>query len=187
MDWFMFQKRLQLAHSGYQDTTIVGTKVRGGFFDFNLNSKSKNFKFSILKLSDFWRIKEFFGTFCETFTLKRRRKKTFGTLSIFWVFRNIFLKHWPSGVKLYSFGKFSLTIRIFLVSVLLSASIERCFVSRVRDFFILCIFIYFFFICLFIYLFCWNKVITNCYYGYTNEHQKWPIIGQNTIFFAWRS
>ena len=33
--------------------------------------------------------------------------------------------------------KFCLTSRIFLVSVLLSASVERCFVSRMRDFFIL--------------------------------------------------
>ena len=28
---------LQLAHSGYQDTKIFGTKVWGGSFDFNLN------------------------------------------------------------------------------------------------------------------------------------------------------
>ena len=32
------------------------------------------------------------------------------------------------------FGEFCLTSRIFLVSVLLSASVERCFVSRMRDF-----------------------------------------------------
>ena len=35
------------------------------------------------------------------------------------------------------FGEFCLTSRIFLVSVLLFASVERCFVSRMQDF-ILC-------------------------------------------------
>ena len=44
------------------------------------------------------------------------------------------------GVKLQRkkkkvFGEFCLSSAIFLVSVLLSASVERCFVSRMRDFF----------------------------------------------------
>ena len=42
------------------------------------------------------------------------------------------------GVKLphkkVNFGEFCLTSRIFLVSVLLSATVERCFVSCMRDF-----------------------------------------------------
>ena len=38
------------------------------------------------------------------------------------------------------FGKFCLTSRIFLASVLLSASVERCFVSRMRDFKIIFLF-----------------------------------------------
>ena len=36
--------------------------------------------------------------------------------------------------KVIYFGKFCLTSRIFLVSVLLYALVERCFVSRMRDF-----------------------------------------------------
>ena len=37
--------------------------------------------------------------------------------------------------KSFLFGKFCLTSRIFLVSVLLSGSDERFFVSRMRDFY----------------------------------------------------
>ena len=36
------------------------------------------------------------------------------------------------------FDKFCLTSRIFLVSVLLSVSVKRCFVSCMRDFFLMC-------------------------------------------------
>ena len=36
--------------------------------------------------------------------------------------------------QVFFFGKFCLTSRIFLVSVLISASAERFFVSRMRDF-----------------------------------------------------
>ena len=38
--------------------------------------------------------------------------------------------------KSFFFGEFCLTSRIFLVSVQLSALVERCFVSRMRDFFL---------------------------------------------------
>ena len=37
--------------------------------------------------------------------------------------------------NLFFFGEFCLTSKILLVSVQLSASVERCFVSRIRDFF----------------------------------------------------
>ena len=41
----------------------------------------------------------------------------------------------PGKTKFVFFGELCLSSRIFLVSVLLSASVERCFVSRMRDFF----------------------------------------------------
>ena len=37
---------LQLAHSGYQDTKIFGTKVWGGSLDFNLQFDTLKFTFS---------------------------------------------------------------------------------------------------------------------------------------------
>ena len=48
------------------------------------------------------------------------------------------LKGWKLAAqkKNYFFGDFCLTSRIFLVSVLLSALVERFFVSRMRDFFV---------------------------------------------------
>ena len=44
------------------------------------------------------------------------------------------------------FGKFCLTGRIFLASVILSASVERCFVSRMRDFLSLLLKFWFFYL-----------------------------------------
>ena len=41
---------LQLAHFGYQDAKIFGTKVLGGSLDFNVNGALK-FQFSLLNLS----------------------------------------------------------------------------------------------------------------------------------------
>ena len=41
---------LQLAHSGYKDTKIFGTKVWGGSFDFNINIESKMLLFFPLSL-----------------------------------------------------------------------------------------------------------------------------------------
>ena len=35
------KKPLQLAHFGYEDAKILGTKVWGGSLDFNLNGTSK--------------------------------------------------------------------------------------------------------------------------------------------------
>ena len=40
----------------------------------------------------------------------------------------------PHRKKVFFFGKFCFTSRIFLVSVLLSASVEKFFVSRLQDF-----------------------------------------------------
>ena len=48
---------------------------------------------------------------------------------------NFFAYKWCKIAAIFFFGEFYLTSRIFLVSVVLSASVERCFFSRMRDFF----------------------------------------------------